>query len=92
MKQLDLLNEIDRLNLYYKLSWFKDYENNSRVAEYKILKNSYSKKPLAFIQIGFYNHTYDVISCGVTFYGNVGCCYEITNINDLNILLNKIKI
>lgn len=70
-------------------SWSKDYDNGTRIEEYAIYCNKKPRKPLAWLQIGFYISTDNVIGANITINDAERTEIEIENINDVEKIINK---
>ena len=58
--------------LISELNWHKRYDNETSLWEYKIYKyKSKSRKPIAFIQIGEYDNTGNIIGLSVTYANDI---------------------
>lgn len=58
--------------LLSELNWHKRYDNETSLWEYKIYKyKSKSRKPIAFIQIGEYDNTGNIIGLSVTYANDI---------------------
>lgn len=72
-----------------KYSWNKVYDNGTRLQEYAIYYNNRARKPLAWLQIGFYMATDNVISASITINDVERTEIEIKDINDIEKIVNK---
>lgn len=72
-----------------RYSWSKVYDNGTRLQEYGIYYNNRARKPLAWLQIGFYIPTDNVISAGITINNAERTEIEIENINDVEKIVEK---
>jgi hypothetical protein len=69
MNSRDLF-EITRAKVNTELSWHKRYDNGTSLWEYKIYKRN-SKKPIAFMQIGEYDNTGNIIGLSITYANDI---------------------
>ena len=83
MKTSDILNTITTKGFDTRYSWSKDYGNGTSLFEFKIYKTSRHRKPLAFVQIGFYNDTKDVIGFTFSYMPKPNEVVDCTTIEDL---------
>ena len=93
MTRLEILNEIEK-SFYSRYGCSKNYENQTCLVEYILYYNKRSRKPLAWLQIGYNIVNDKIIGACISFFKN-GERYEheITNINDINsVITNIIKI
>lgn len=56
--------------LLSELNWRKIYDNETSLWEYKIYKSK-SRKPIAFMQIGVYDNTGNIIGLSVTYANDI---------------------
>jgi hypothetical protein len=73
-----------------RYSWSKDYGNGTSLFEYKIYKSSRHRKPLAYVQIGFYNTTKNVIGFTFSVPNKPSECIDCENLPDLDSALAQI--
>ena len=66
----NIFNIIRSKQLLTELNWINYYDNGSSLWEYKIFKPN-CKKPIAFIQIGQYDSTKNVIGLSVTYVNDI---------------------
>ena len=83
MKTTDIIDTITSKGLNVRYSWSKDYGNGTSLFEYDIYKSSRHRKPLAYVQIGFYNTTKNVIGFTFSIPGKPSECVDCENLSDL---------
>ena len=90
MTRADIINEVEKvLNVRY--AWSKAYDNGAMLTEYTLFYNRRARKPLAWLQIGFYTDDDKVISAGINFTLN-GERHEveIEKVEDIAEILKKV--
>ena len=90
MKTTDIIDTITSKGLNVRYSWSKKYDNGSSLFEFKIYKSRRHKKPLAFVQIGFYDKDYEVIGFTITYADRPSECIDCENLTDLESALAQI--
>lgn len=88
MTRIELATKFEKTHMV-RYSWSKDYDNGTRLQEYAIYYNNRARKPLAWLQIGFYIPTDNVISAGITINDVERTEIEIENINDVEEIVKK---
>ena len=90
MARADIINEVEKvLNVRY--AWSKSYDNGTMLTEYTLFYNRRAKKPLAWLQIGFYTADDKVISAGINFTLNGERHeFEIEKVEDIAEILKKV--
>lgn len=90
MTRADIINEVEKvLNVRY--AWSKSYDNGTMLTEYTLFYNRRARKPLAWLQIGFYTDDDKVISAGINFTLNGERHeFEIENVEDIAEILKKL--
>ena len=88
MTRIELATKFMKTHMV-RYSWSKDYDNGTRLQEYAIYYNNRARKPLAWLQIGFYIPTDNVISAGITINDAERTEIEIENINDVDKIVEK---
>jgi hypothetical protein len=83
MRTTDIIDTITSKGLNVRYSWSKDYGNGTSLFEYKIYKSSRHRKPLAYVQIGFYNKSKEVIGFTFSIPGKPSECVDCENLSDL---------
>lgn len=82
MKRQDIINEVEKaLNIRY--AWSKNYDNGTMLTQYAIYYNKRAKKPLGWLQIGYYINNDEVIGAGIDFNNAERTEVEIENIEDI---------
>ena len=82
MKRQDIINEVEKaLNIRY--AWSKNYDNGTMLTQYAIYYNKRSKKPLGWLQVGYYINSDDVIGADIVFNNSERTEVEIENIEDV---------
>ena len=66
MTRADIINEVEKA-LDVRYAWSKNYDNGTMLTEYTLFYNRRARKPLAWLQIGFYTDDDKVISAGINF-------------------------
>ena len=90
MTRADIINEVEKaLNVRY--AWSKSYDNGTMLTEYTLFYNRRARKPLAWLQIGFYTDDDKVISAGINFTLNGERHeFEIEKVEDIAEILKKV--
>lgn len=90
MTRADIINEVEKvLNVRY--AWSKSYDNGTMLTEYTLFYNRRARKPLAWLQIGFYTADDKVISAGINFTLNGERHeFEIEKVEDIAEILKKV--
>ena len=90
MTTTDVRKTIEEIGYTITSNWRKDYGNGIVLSEYKLLKSAESKKPLAFIQAGYYTSNKEIIGLSVTFASNMSNCIDCNTIQDFETCLKAI--
>ena len=62
MKLYEILDNVrNTTGWYLQNSWSKDYGNGTTLCEYKLFERKRQRKPIAFVQVGYYNDNKEVI-------------------------------
>lgn len=90
MTRADIINEVEK-SLEVRYAWGKSYDNGTMLTEYTLFYNRRARKPLAWLQIGFYTDDDKVISAGINFTLN-GERHEleIEKVEDIAEILKKV--
>ena len=90
MTRADIIYEVEKvLNVRY--AWSKSYDNGTMLTEYTLFYNRRARKPLAWLQIGFYTDDDKVISAGINFTLNGERHeFEIEKVEDIAEILKKV--
>ena len=90
MTRADIINEVEKvLNVRY--AWSKSYDNGTMLTEYTLFYNRRARKPLAWLQIGFYTDDDKVIGAGINFTLNGERHeFEIEKVEDIAEILKKV--
>ena len=90
MTRADIINEVEKvLNVRY--AWSKNYDNGTMLTEYTLFYNKRARKPLAWLQIGFYTDDDKVIRAGINFTLNGERHeFEIEKVEDIAEILKKV--
>ena len=90
MTRADIINEVEKA-LDVRYAWSKNYDNGTILTEYTLFYNRRARKPLAWLQIGFYTDDDKVIGAGINFTLN-GERYEfeIEKVEDIAEILKKV--
>ena len=54
-------NVRNKTGWYLQNSWAKKYDNGTTLCEYKLLETKRHRNPIAFVQVGYYNDSKEVI-------------------------------
>lgn len=90
MTTTDVRKAIEEIGYTITSNWRKDYGNGIVLSEYKILKSAKSRKPLAFVQAGYYTAGKEIIGLSVTLANNMSNCIDCNNIQDFETCLKAI--
>ena len=90
MKTTDIRKSIEELGYTITSSWRKDYGDGRVLSEYKLLKSAKSRKPLAFVQVGYYTASQEIIGLSVTLASNMSNCIDCYTIQDFETCLKAI--
>ena len=90
MTTTDIRKAIEEIGYTITSSWRKDYGDGRVLSEYKILKSAKSRKPLAFIQAGYYIAGKEIIGLSVTLASNMSNCIDCNTIQDFETCLKAI--
>ena len=90
MTRADIINEVEKvLNVRY--AWSKSYDNGTMLTEYTLFYNRRARKPLAWLQRGFYTDDDKVMSAGINFTLNGERHeFEIEKVEDIAEILKKV--
>lgn len=90
MTRADIINEVEKA-LDVRYAWSKNYDNGTMLTEYTLFYNRRARKPLAWLQIGFYTDDDKVISAGINFTLNGERHeFEIEKVEDIAEILKKV--
>ena len=90
MTRADIINEVAKA-LDVRYAWSKSYDNGTMLTEYTLFYNRRARKPLAWLQIGFYTDDDKVISAGINFTLNGERHeFEIEKVEDIAEILKKV--
>ena len=90
MKTTDIRKSIEEIGYTITSNWRKDYGDGRVLSEYKILKSAKSKKPLAFVQAGYYTANQEIIGLSVTFVSNMSNCIDCDTLKEFETCLKAI--
>ena len=89
MKRQDIINEVEKA-LYARTAWNKDYNNGTMLTEYVLYYSRRARKPLAWLQVGYFTDSNEVMSAGISFNQNGEHQeYEIENLEDVEKIITK---
>ena len=89
MKRQDIINEVEK-TMCVKLAWNKDYNNGTMLTEYVLYYSKRARKPLAWLQVGYFTDSNEVMSAGISFNQNGEHQeYEIENLEDVEKIITK---
>ena len=91
MKTTDIRKSIEEIGYTITSSWRKDYGDGRVLSEYKLLKSAKSRKPLAFVQAGYYTANQEIIGLSVTLASDMSNSIDCDTIQDFKSNLMKIK-
>ena len=91
MKTTDIRKSIEEIGYTITSSWRKDYGDGRVLSEYKLLKSAKSRKPLAFVQAGYYTANKEIIGLSVTLASDMSNSIDCDTIQDFKSNLMKIK-
>ena len=90
MKTTDIRKAIEEIGYTITSNWRKDYGDGRVLSEYKLLKSAKSRKPLAFVQVGYYTAGKEIIGLTITFASNMSNCIDCNTIQDFETCLKAI--
>ena len=90
MTTTDVRKAIEEIGYTITSNWRKDYGNGIVLSEYKILKSAKSRKPLAFVQAGYYTAGKEIIGLTVTPASNMSNCIDCNTLQDFETCLKAI--
>jgi hypothetical protein len=90
MKTTDIRKSIEEIGYTITSSWRKDYGDGRVLSEYKLLKSAKSRKPLAFVQIGYYPANQEIIGLSVTLASDMSNSIDCNTIQDFETCLKAI--
>lgn len=85
-----IVETIQKKGFDVRYSWSKNYGNGTSLFEYDIYKSSRHRKPLAYVQIGFYNKSKEVIGFTFSVPNKPSECIDCENLTDLESALAQI--
>ena len=91
MKAQKIIDTIASKGYDVRYSWSKDYGNGTSLFEYQIYKTSRHRNPLAFVQIGFYNKSKEVIGFTFSYMPKPNEVIDCTTLSELEKCLEKIE-
>jgi hypothetical protein len=89
MTTTDIFKAIEEIGYTITSNWRKDYGDGRVLSEYKILKSAKSRKPLAFVQAGYYTAGKEIIGLSVTLANNLTDCVDCNSIEEFKSNLMK---
>jgi hypothetical protein len=90
MTTTDIRKAIEEIGYTITSSWRKDYGDGRVLSEYKILKSARCRKPLAYVQAGYYTANQEIIGLTVTPASNMRNCIDCDTIQDFETCLKAI--
>lgn len=82
MKRQDIINEVEKaLNIRY--AWSKNYDNGTMLTQYAIYYSKRARKPLGWLQVGYYINSDNVIGADIVFNNSERTEVEIEKIEDI---------
>ena len=91
MTTTDVRKAIEEIGYTITSNWRKDYGDGRVLSEFKLLKSAKSRKPLAFIQAGYYTANKEIIGLTVTPANNLTDCVDCNSIEEFKSNLMKFK-
>ena len=90
MTRKDIINEVEK-TLDVRYAWSKSYDNGTMLTEYTLYYNRRARKPLAWLQVGFYTDS-DEVMCGDIVFNINGERHEmeIERIEDISEIVKQI--
>ena len=82
MKRQEIINEVEK-TLNTRNAWSKNYDNGTMLTQYAIYYNKRARKPLGWLQVGYYINNDEVIGADIVFNNAEGTEVEIENIEDI---------
>ena len=90
MKRQDIVSEVSK-TLDVRIGWNKDYNNGTMLTEYSLFYNKRARKPLAWLQVGYFTDSNEVIGADIHFNLNGERYeYEIETNEDIKKIIVKI--
>ena len=94
MKRQEIINEVEK-TLNTRNAWSKNYDNGTMLTQYAIYYNNRARKPLGWLQVGYYIDSDEVIGASIDFNNAERTEVEIEKIEDIEkiipILFGKSK-
>ena len=90
MTTADIRKAIEKNGYTITSSWRKDYGDGRVLSEYKLLKSAKSRKPLAFVQVGYYTASQEIIGLSVTLASNMRNCIDCDSLQEFETCLKAI--
>lgn len=90
MTTTDVRKAVKEIGYTITSNWRKDYGDGRVLSEYKLLKSAKSRKPLAFIQAGYYTANNEIIGLTVTFASNIKKCIDCDTLQEFETCLKAI--
>jgi hypothetical protein len=90
MTTTDVRKAIEEIGYTITSNWRKDYGDGRVLSEYKLLKSAKSRKPLAFIQAGYYTAGKEIIGLSVTLASNMSNCIDCDTLQEFETCLKAI--
>ena len=90
MKTTDIRKSIEEIGYTITSSWRKDYGDGRVLSEYKLLKSAKCRKPVAFVQVGYYTASQEIIGLSVTLASNMSDSIDCNTIQDFETCLKAI--
>jgi hypothetical protein len=82
MKRQEIINEVEKA-LNIRNAWSKNYDNGTMLTQYAIYYNKRARKPLGWLQVGYYINSDEVIGADIVFNNAERTEVEIENIEDI---------
>ena len=90
MKTTDIYKAIEEVGYIITSSWRKDYGDGRVLSEYKLLKYGKKRKPVAFVQVGYYTANQEIIGLSVTLASDMSNSIDCNTIQDFETCLKAI--
>ena len=89
MTTTDIYKAIEEIGYIITSNWRKDYGDGRVLSEYKLLKYGKKRKPVAFVQVGYYTASQEIIGLSITPANNLTDCVDCNSIEEFKSTLKK---
>jgi hypothetical protein len=90
MTTTDIYKAIEEVGYIIASNWRKDYGDGRVLSEYKILKYGKKRKPVAFVQVGYYTANQEIIGLSVTLASDMSNCIDCDTLQEFETCLKAI--